>query len=333
RLSVMSMRTIISRSAFLLCAFLCVAQIAAAQEAAQGQMSDKEMKIKCGINVSDFFSYQITFNTTAKRYFPHSDIPSVYTRQLTYFFTELVDSIGNDGIATIEVNVDSIRIDTKAAQVETHFNSQDNKSLAVVDLRNPELVGTTMILNKGFTFRMTLAGDFIDYTGWDMWLAMIDTTVEIDSASKFADKEYMSRDFVRTLVLTSAGFVYDKTYLDLQHWNQAMSRLVFKTPVIDSAACHIEIAPSHKEAVAFFDGKLYPDLREKTIREHGYADSATVDSLTGVTRDTMMLTDRGIVHFRSNGSTMKMYVHAGKVSYSESVDEAIELKLLAYERR
>jgi hypothetical protein len=307
---------------------LCAAGIAVAQ----GQTSDKEMKIDYGISVSDFYSYQITFNTTAKRYFPHSDIPSVYTRQLTYFFTEQVDSIGNDGIATIEVNVDSIRINAKAGQLETQFNSQDSKMLAVVDLRNPELIGTTMILNKAFTFRTTLAGDFIDYTGWDMWLAMIDTTKEIDSANKFADKEYMSYDFVRTLVQLSAGFVYGNSYLDLQHWKQAMPRLVFKTPVIDSAACHIEIAPSH-ESVAFFDGKLYPDPKKNLIREHGYSDVATLDSLSGVTRDTIAMSDHGIVRFRSNASDMKMYLHADKVTYTESVNEAIELKLLAYEKR
>lgn len=330
----MSMQKNIFQLITLLFAFVCVSRYGMAQEA-QGQMNDKEMKINYGISVSDFMSYQITFNTTAKRYYPHSDIPSTYARKLTYYFSELVDSVGNDGIATIEVNVDSIRIDVKSGQATTQFNSQDSKMLAVVDLRSPELIGTTMILNKTFTFRMSLAGDFIDYTGWDMWLAMIDTTKEIDSAAKFADKEYMSRDFVRTLVLTSAGFIYGRSYLDLQHWTQAMPRLVFKTPVVDSATSHIEIAPSHKEVVVFNDGKLYadPDPAKRIIREHGYADASTVDSLSGTARDTLMLTDHGVVRFRSNASEMKMYLHQDKFSYIENVTEAIELKLLAFEHR
>lgn len=330
----MSMRKTIFRSAVLLLAFMCVARYGAAQEA-QGQMSDKEMKIDYGVAVSDFFSYEMTFRTTAKRYYPHSDIASVYTRELSYFFTEQIDSIGVDGIATVEVNVDSIHIDAKGGPKETKFNSQDSRMLAVVDLRDPELIGTTMILNKTFTFRMSIAGDFIDYTGWNMWLAMIDTTVEIDSATKFADKEYMSRDFVRTLVLTSAGFIYGRTYLDLQHWQQAVPRLVFKTPTIDSASCHIEIAPSHKESVVFFEGKLYPDPdpAKRIIREHGYKDASVLDSLSGTTRDTIMLTKNGFVRFRSNGSDMKMYLHQEKVSYTETVNEATELKMLAHEQR
>jgi len=301
---------------------------------AQDAQNEREMLMRLDVHESDYFSYRVTLNTTAKRYYPHVDAPNEYHRELTYFISEHIGKIGTDGIVTLNANFDSITIYTKSGQAETRFNSQSHANTESMDLNNPELRGTTMLLNKPFTFRMTLDGDYIDHGGWEQWTTMIDTASFFSDAKKYAWEEYMNDDFLRSELLTSAGFTYNKRYYDLEDWTQPITQLIFKTPVLDSTHFHIEIPKSHALIVAYAAGNLYGVPGKTKIYEHGYLYPSTIDSLSGKSRDTISFAKQGYTLFHSRASDINMLCHEqdGKTPFDENIHETMEVKLLYVEQ-
>lgn len=298
---------------------------------AQTPASDSGVAVRWSLHESDMFMYRVNMSTEVKRYFPHSDLPSEYKRQLTYWLIVHVVTVGKDGIVTFEANIDSMRIHTDKAGDELTFDSQDFHATETVNLSHPELVGPSMILNKPFTFRMTLEGDFIDLQGFEGWIGQIDSAVTLDSTVRTNMKEYMAPEFLRRLVTPAEGFVYGRRYAMRDTWNQAVPRSVFTIPVMDSARYKIEIPSTKKRFFIYSDGRLFP--RAKEIRDHGFKETAMVDSVRGTMTDTVLLAGRGHIEDLQRTATMRAYLHTAQLAYSEDIKETTIVRLEAYERR
>src|ERR1035437_1611609 len=126
---------------------IAAASLAVAQP--QAQTPDSLATVRLTMHESDFFAYRITIRTSMKRFFPRTDLPSNYSRELIYFLSQRVTKIGNDGIVAIEANIDSMRLSVDKPGDALKFDSQEflmNGGNA--NLSHPELMGPSMVLNQ-----------------------------------------------------------------------------------------------------------------------------------------------------------------------------------------
>lgn len=255
------------------------------------------------------FSYKVIAETITSEKSPVTEDQEVISNQtLTYFYTQEVDNINDEGIVTYKMIFDSIfvnfTVNFKDSTITEIYNSNIQDS--VYNL--PDFIQYNALLNQSFYLRVDKVGDILDVYGLEkvydnIYKALGDTLNDQDKAMV---RESFGKDAIKGIVQNQFQLFPGNEITIDSAWTKSYETSLLVFPVRNNLSYKVtEINEENGNNVLTIQADLGIDFLQKEISEQG-AKYTLNKSEAGGSGQVKFDVSRGCIVFKNTRTSIEL---------------------------
>ena len=231
------------------------------------------------------FSYKIIAETSSSDKSPATNNQEMKSRQMmTYYYTQEVESIDNEGIITMKMSFDSIQVLSAAEMNDSTITELYNSNVKDSIYNLPDFIQYNALINQRFYLRIDKTGDILDVYGLEkvyenIYKALGDTLSEQD---KSLVKESFGKESIKGIIQNQFQ-IFPQTEITIDSaWTRSYETNLLVFPVRNNLSYTLlEINEEGDQSILKIKADLGIDFLNKEINEEGAKYTLTKSDASG----------------------------------------------------